>query len=52
MLSNLMQRVRDFFSPYSFEDYVADNKPQTREDYQELERTWLQQVGANSWPKF
>lgn len=40
MLSNLMQRVRDAFKPYTFEDYVREANPQTWSQLKELERDW------------
>ena len=40
MLSELMNRVRDMFRPYTFEDYVKDANPQTWSELKELERTW------------
>ena len=40
MLSELMNRVRDMFRPYTFEDYVQDANPQTWSELKELERNW------------
>ena len=40
MLSELMQRLKDAFKPYTFEDYVADANPQTWSELKELERNW------------
>lgn len=40
MLSELMNRVRDMFRPYTFEDYVKDANPQNWSELKELERTW------------
>ena len=40
MLSDLMQRLRDVFKPYTFQDYVDDANPQTWSELKELERNW------------
>ena len=41
MLSELMQRVKEMFRPYTFEDYVIDANPQTWSELKELERNWF-----------
>ncbi len=41
MLSDLMQRLKDMFKPYTFEDYIEDAKPQTIAELEELENNWL-----------
>lgn len=40
MLSELLARVREVFEPYTFEDFVKDSKPQTREQLEHLENVW------------
>lgn len=40
MLSNLLERLRDVFKPYTFQDFVDDHSPQTWSELKELERTW------------
>lgn len=40
MLSELMQRVQDFFKPYTLEQFIIDSNPQTTEDVEYLERVW------------
>lgn len=40
MLSDLMQRFKDAFKPYTFEDYVKDSNPENWSQLKELERTW------------
>ncbi len=40
MLSNLMQRVRDMFKPYTLEDFIEDSQPMDYKDIQRLERVW------------
>jgi hypothetical protein len=40
MLSELMNRVRNMFKPYTFEDYVREANPQTWSELKELERNW------------
>jgi hypothetical protein len=40
MLSDLIQRLRDVFKPYTFEDYVRDSDPQTWSQLKELEHNW------------
>ena len=40
MLSNLLERLRDVFRPYTFDDFVTDHSPQTWSELKELERTW------------
>ena len=38
----LIERVREllFLKPYTFQDYVQDANPQTRQELEHLERTW------------
>jgi len=40
MLSNLMQRVRDIFKPYTLEDFMEDSQPMDYKDVQRLEKVW------------
>ena len=40
MLSNLMQRVRDMFKPYTLEDFIEDADPKDHKDIQRLEKVW------------
>jgi len=40
MLSELMSRIREVFEPYTFEDFVKDSNPQTREELEHLENVW------------
>ena len=40
MLSNLMQRVRDMFKPYTLEDFIVDADPKDYKDIQRLESGW------------
>jgi len=40
MLSNLMQRVRDMFKPYTLEDFIVDADPKDYKDIQRLESVW------------
>jgi hypothetical protein len=40
MLSDLMQRVRDMFKPYTLEDFMEDAKPVDHKDLQRLEKIW------------
>ena len=40
MLSNLMQRVRDIFKPYTLDDFISDSNPQDYADIQRLEKVW------------
>lgn len=41
MLSNLLAQLQKALQPYSFEDFVTDNNPQTWSELKELERTWF-----------
>lgn len=41
-LAEMMQRVRDLFKPYTFEDYVKDYNPQTHHELEQLERSFQQ----------
>ena len=41
MLSELMERIKDVFRTYTFEDYVRDANPQTWSELKELERNWF-----------
>ncbi len=52
MVSDLMQRVREFFKPYTLEDYIKDNEPRSIEEVEALERSWLRTVAPQAWPKF
>ena len=40
MLSNLMQRVRDVFKPYTLEDFISEADPKDHKDIQRLEKVW------------
>ena len=40
MLSDLMQRVRDMFKPYTLEDFMEDAQPVDYKDVQRLEKIW------------
>mgnify|MGYP000019447356 FL=1 len=40
MLSNLMQRVRDMFKPYTLEDFISESDPKDYKDIQRLEAVW------------
>ena len=40
MLSDLMQRVRDMFKPYTLEDFMEDAQPVDQKDVQRLEKIW------------
>ena len=40
MLSNLMQRVRDMFKPYTLEDFISEADPKDHKDIQRLEKVW------------
>lgn len=52
MLKDMMQKLKDMFKPYTFEDYVYDNKPQTQEELEALERQWILVHSPNAnWRK-
>jgi hypothetical protein len=40
MLSDLMQRVRDMFRPYTMDDFISDCEPQDHKDIERLEKVW------------
>jgi len=40
MLSELMQRVRDIFRPYTIDDFMNDADPKDHKDVQRLEELW------------
>ena len=40
MLSNLMQRFRDMFKPYTLEDFISEADPKDYKDIQRLEAVW------------
>jgi len=40
MLSNLMQRLKDIFKPYTLEDFIEDSQPMDYKDVQRLEKVW------------
>jgi hypothetical protein len=40
MLSNLTQRFRDMFKPYTLEDFISDADPKDYKDIQRLEAVW------------
>lgn len=40
MLSNLMQRVRDVFRPYTLDDFISEADPKDFKDIQRLEAVW------------
>lgn len=40
MLSNLMQRVRDMFKPYTLDEFISEADPKDHKDIQRLEKVW------------
>lgn len=40
MLSDLMQRVRLMFKPYTLEDFISEADPKDYKDLQRLEAVW------------
>lgn len=40
MLSDLMQRVRDIFKPYTLDDFLQESDPKDHKDIQRLEKVW------------
>jgi len=40
MLSELMQRVRDVFRPYTIDEFMNDASPQDHADIKRLESIW------------
>ena len=40
MLSDLMQRVRDIFTPYTLDQFIADAQPVDHKDVERLEKVW------------
>ena len=40
MLSDLIKKLQDVFRPYTFEEFVQDQNPQTWSQLKEIERTW------------
>jgi hypothetical protein len=40
MLSDLMQRVRDVFTPYTIDEFMNDANPQDHADIKRLESIW------------
>ena len=40
MLSNLMQRVKDMFKPYTLDDFISESDPKDHKDIQRLEAVW------------
>ena len=40
MLSDLLKKLQDVFRPYTFQDFIQDQNPQTWSELKELERTW------------
>ena len=40
MLSNLIQRAKDMFKPYTLEDFISDADPKDYKDIQRLESVW------------
>jgi len=40
MLSDLMQRVRDMFRPYTLDDFISESDPKDYKDIQRLEAVW------------
>ena len=40
MLSELMQRVRDVFRPYTIDEFMNDANPQDHADIKRLESIW------------
>jgi len=40
MLSDLMQRVREVFKPYTIDEFMNDANPQDHADIKRLESIW------------
>jgi len=40
MLSDLMNRVQEFFKPYTLDEFITDHNPQDYADIQRLELVW------------
>lgn len=40
MLSELMNRVREAFKPYTLEQFIQDGNPKDHKDLQRLEKVW------------
>lgn len=40
MLSELIKKLQDVFKPYTFEEFIQEQNPQTWSELKELERTW------------
>jgi len=40
MLSNLTQRFRDMFKPYTLKDFISEADPKDYKDIQRLEAVW------------
>jgi hypothetical protein len=40
MLSDLMQRVREIFKPYTLDQFIKDGNPQDHKDVERLEKIW------------
>lgn len=49
MLSDLMKRVVDFFKPYTLDQFIEDNDPQTDEDIVRLEKQWHHYCNARTF---
>ena len=41
MLSDLMQRVKDMFKPYTLDEFISEADPKDHKDIQRLEKVWL-----------
>ena len=41
MLSDLMQRFRDMFKPYTLDEFISEADPKDHKDIQRLEKVWL-----------
>ena len=40
MLSDLMQRFRDMFKPYTLDEFISEADPKDHKDIQRLEKVW------------
>ena len=40
MLSELMQRVKEIFTPYTLDQFITDGNPQDHKDVERLEKVW------------
>jgi hypothetical protein len=47
--AEMMQRLQEWFTPYTFEDFINDYGPKTHKELEQLERLWFQQVKVSGW---